>query len=95
MFGVATTQVDQNLMVMQIATEVCAKYNLECLMHEKPFMGVNGSGKHNNWSLSTTDGINLLNAGQVRPCASARLGVGGWREERGREGRRREGERGV
>jgi len=65
MFGVATSQVDQNLMVMQISDEVCAKYNLACLMHEKPFMGVNGSGKHNNWSLGTTDGINLLNAGQV------------------------------
>jgi len=65
MFGVATSQVDQNLMVMQISDEVCAKYNLACLMHEKPFMGVNGSGKHNNWSLGTPDGINLLNAGQV------------------------------
>jgi glutamine synthetase len=64
-FGVATTQSDQNLMVMQIATEVAARHNLACLLHEKPFAGINGSGKHNNWSLGTPDGVNLLNAAQV------------------------------
>jgi hypothetical protein len=53
-------------MVMQIADEVCARHGLACLMHEKPFAGVNGSGKHNNWSLGTPEGVNLLNAGQVR-----------------------------
>ena len=52
-------------MVMQIADEVCARHGLACLMHEKPFAGVNGSGKHNNWSLGTPEGVNLLNAGQV------------------------------
>ena len=45
MFGYVTSQIDQNLMVMQIAEEIAAKYNLTCLMHEKPFQGVNGSGK--------------------------------------------------
>jgi len=64
-FGPATQQIDQNLMVMQIADEICHKYNLSCLFHEKPFQGINGSGKHNNWSLITKDGINLLNAKQV------------------------------
>jgi glutamine synthetase len=45
MFGYVTSQIDQNLMVMQIAEEISAKYNLTCLMHEKPFQGVNGSGE--------------------------------------------------
>jgi len=65
MFGYATSQIDQNLMVMQIAEEVSAKYGLACLMQEKPFQGVNGSGKHNNWSMGTTDGANLLNPTQI------------------------------
>ena len=54
-------QIDQNLIVMQIATEVAAKHDLACLLQEKPFSGINGSGKHNNWSLFTTDGVGLLN----------------------------------
>jgi glutamine synthetase len=65
MFGYVTSQIDQNLMVMQIAEEVAARYNLACLLQEKPFQGINGSGKHNNWSLGTTDGVNLLNAVQI------------------------------
>jgi glutamine synthetase len=65
MYGTVTTQIDQNLMVMQIAEEVAAQYGLACLMQEKPFQGVNGSGKHNNWSIGTTDGTNLLNVGQI------------------------------
>jgi glutamine synthetase len=60
-FGFVTTQIDQNLIVMQIATEVAAKHDLACLLQEKPFSGINGSGKHNNWSLFTTDGVGLLN----------------------------------
>ena len=68
MFGYVTSQIDQNLMVMQIAEEVSARYNLACLMQEKPFMGINGSGKHNNWSMSTAEGANLLNPVQVGSC---------------------------
>jgi glutamine synthetase len=64
-FGFVTTQIDQNLMVMQIAEEVAARYNLAVLLQEKPFNGVNGSGKHNNWSIGTPEGLNLFNAGQV------------------------------
>lgn len=65
MFGTVTTQVDQNLMVMQIIEEVAASYGLAALLQEKPFAGVNGSGKHNNWSIATDDGTNLLNVGQL------------------------------
>jgi len=65
MFGIATTQIDQNLMVMQIAEEVAARHGLACLNQEKPFAGVNGSGKHNNFSVGTDTGVNLLNAEQV------------------------------
>jgi glutamine synthetase len=65
LFGTATTQIDQNLMVMQVLTEVSMKHGLACLLAEKPFNNVNGSGKHNNWSLGTLCGTNLLNPGQV------------------------------
>ena len=65
LYGFVTTQVDQNLMVMQIIDEVSVKHGLAALLHEKPFQGVNGSGKHNNWSLSTDDGTNLLNVAQL------------------------------
>ena len=60
LFGSNTTQIDQNLMVMQIIEEVAVRHGLTALLHEKPFTGVNGSGKHNNWSLATGDGIQLL-----------------------------------
>ncbi|MCQ2555360.1 MAG: glutamine synthetase III, partial [Clostridia bacterium] len=52
--------VDQNQIVMETMKRVASKHGLVCLLHEKPFLGVNGSGKHNNWSLATDDGINLL-----------------------------------
>jgi len=64
-FGTATTQIDQNLMVMQISEEVAARHGLACLNHEKPFKDVNGSGKHNNISLGTNTGVNLLNPAQL------------------------------
>jgi glutamine synthetase len=64
-FGVATTQVDQNLMVMQIMDEIAPKHGLACLAHEKPFSGINGSGKHNNWNIGTSCGTNLFNYEQV------------------------------
>ena len=65
LFGSVTTQIDQNLMVMQIIEEMAQNYNLAALLHEKPFQGVNGSGKHNNWSIATDNGTNLLNVGQL------------------------------
>ncbi|CAB9527789.1 Glutamine synthetase [Seminavis robusta] len=60
LFGTNTTQIDQNLMVMQIIEEVAAKHGLAALLQEKPFNDVNGSGKHNNWSIATRDGVNVL-----------------------------------
>lgn len=60
-YGPVVTQVDQNLMVMQIIEEVSKKHNLAGLLHEKPFDNVNGSGKHNNWSLVTSRGVSLFN----------------------------------
>lgn len=65
LFGSVITQTDQNLMVMQIAEEVARKHDLACLLQEKPFAGVNGSGKHNNWSISTLCGAQLLNPGDL------------------------------
>jgi glutamine synthetase len=60
LFGNNTTQIDQNIMVMQIIEEVAAKHGLAALLQEKPFNDVNGSGKHNNWSIATRDGVQLL-----------------------------------
>ena len=70
-FGTATTQIDQNLMVMQIMDEVAARHGLACLSHEKPFAGVNGSGKHNNISLGTNTGVNLLNPAQLAKASGS------------------------
>merc|ERR1719253_1476449 len=60
LFGTNTTQIDQNLMVMQIIEEVAPRYGLAALLQEKPFDGINGSGKHNNWSLSSDCDLHLL-----------------------------------
>ncbi|MBR2908415.1 MAG: glutamine synthetase III [Clostridia bacterium] len=62
----ATTNmaVDQNLLTMELMKRVAEKHGLACLLHEKPFAGISGSGKHNNWSLSTDLGKNLLNPGK-------------------------------
>jgi len=65
LFGSVTTQIDQNLMVMQVLEEVAAQHGLAALVQEKPFQGINGSGKHNNWSIATDNGTNLLNIGQL------------------------------
>lgn len=65
LFGTNTTQIDQNIMVMQVIEEVAAKHGLAALLQEKPFANINGSGKHNNWSIGTTDGINILNPEQI------------------------------
>lgn len=56
---------DQNQMMMRILKKVASRHGMRCLLHEKPFAGVNGSGKHNNWSLTTDDGINLLDPGKT------------------------------
>jgi len=60
LYGTNTTQIDQNLMVMQIIEEVAPRHDLAALLQEKPFNDINGSGKHNNWSIATNDGVNLL-----------------------------------
>ena len=63
-FTTTNISCDHNQLTMEIMKRVALKHNLVCLLHEKPFAGVNGSGKHNNWSLSTDDGINLLDPGK-------------------------------
>lgn len=66
LFGTVTEQVDQNIMVMQIIEETAREHGLAALLQEKPFAGVNGSGKHNNWSLMTSStGLPLLDAEAV------------------------------
>lgn len=57
--------VDHNQLVMETLKRVAGKHGLRCMLHEKPFAGVNGSGKHNNWSLTTDNGVNLLEPGQT------------------------------
>ena len=62
-YAKANVAVDSNQIVMQTLKTVAHYHGLKCILHEKPFAGVNGSGKHNNWSLTTSDGINLLEPG--------------------------------
>ena len=68
----ANTACDSNQLIMEIMKKCAAKHNLVCLLHEKPFAGVNGSGKHNNWSLSTDTGRNLFSPGKT-PSQNARF----------------------
>ena len=63
-YAEANISVDNNLVVMEILRKVAERHGLACLLHEKPFAGVNGSGKHNNWSLGTDTGVNLLDPGE-------------------------------
>ncbi len=63
-YGTANIATDHNQLVMETLKKVAERHGLVCLLHEKPFAGVNGSGKHNNWSIGTDDGINLLNPGK-------------------------------
>ena len=63
-FTTSNVAADQNALTMEIMKKVALKHGLVCLLHEKPFAGVNGSGKHNNWSISTNDGQNLLDPGK-------------------------------
>ena len=64
-FTTANISTDHNQLVMELMKKVAKRHNLECLLHEKPFAGVNGSGKHNNWSLSRDTGMNLLVPGDT------------------------------
>lgn len=63
-FSTANIATDQNQIIMEMMKKVAYKHDLACLLHEKPFKGVNGSGKHDNWSLTTSDGQNLLEPGK-------------------------------
>jgi len=65
LYGSNTTQIDQNVFIMQIIEETAAKHGLAALLQEKPFHDVNGSGKHNNWSIATRSGINFLDPDEV------------------------------
>ncbi len=64
-YAEANIAVDHNQLVMETLKKVAGRHGLQCLLHEKPFAGVNGSGKHNNWSIITDDGINLLDPGKT------------------------------
>lgn len=63
-FSISNVALDNNLLIMDILKKTASKHGLACILHEKPFEGVNGSGKHNNWSLTTDDGINLFKPGK-------------------------------
>ena len=64
-YAEANIAVDHNQLVMKTLKKVACQHGMQCLLHEKPFDGVNGSGKHNNWSITTDDGINLLDPGKT------------------------------
>jgi len=71
-FSTTNVAVDGNQLVMETLKKVARRHGMEALLHEKPFAGVNGSGKHNNWSMATDDGINLLDPGE-NPESNARF----------------------
>ncbi|MFA6807631.1 MAG: glutamine synthetase type III, partial [Eubacteriales bacterium] len=64
-FTTTNIATDHNQLIMDCLKKIALRHNLVCLLHEKPFAGVNGSGKHNNWSLSTNEGVNLLEPGKT------------------------------
>ncbi|WZL71319.1 glutamine synthetase III [Defluviitalea saccharophila] len=64
-FSTVNVAADHNQLIMELMKKIANKHNLVCLLHEKPFAGVNGSGKHNNWSISTNTGVNLLEPGET------------------------------
>ncbi len=64
-FSTTNIAADHNQLTMELMQKVAKKHNMVCLLHEKPFAGVNGSGKHNNWSISTDTGVNLLEPGDT------------------------------
>ena len=63
-FTTSNIATDHNQLTMEVMKKVAARHGMACLLHEKPFAGVNGSGKHNNWSISTNTGVNLLEPGE-------------------------------
>ncbi len=65
LFEKSSLAADHNMMVMELMRQVALRHGLVCLLHEKPFAGINGSGKHNNWSMATDDGENLLEPGKT------------------------------
>lgn len=71
-FTTTNIAADQNQLTMELMQKIARRHNMVCLLHEKPFAGVNGSGKHNNWSISTDTGINLLNPGDT-PAENAQF----------------------
>ncbi len=71
-FTTTNIATDHNQLTMEFMQKIARKHNMVCLLHEKPFAGVNGSGKHNNWSLSTNTGINLFNPGDT-PAENAQF----------------------
>lgn len=64
-FSTTNIATDHNQLTMELMKKIAGRHGLVCLLHEKPFEGINGSGKHNNWSLSTSDGVNLLEPGDT------------------------------
>jgi len=72
LFETANTATDHQMLTMETLKKVAARHGLACLLHEKPFAGINGSGKHNNWSMATDEGENLLNPGDT-PHANAQF----------------------
>ena len=71
-FETANIAADHNQLTMELMQKIARKHNMVCLLHEKPFAGVNGSGKHNNWALATDTGVNLLNPGDT-PAENAQF----------------------
>ena len=71
-FCTANIAVDHNQLTMEVMKRTARKHGFKCLLHEKPFAGINGSGKHNNWSLSTNTGVNLLDPGKT-PAENAQF----------------------
>ena len=71
-FDTANVAVDHNQLTMEVMKKVADKHGLVCLLHEKPFDGINGSGKHNNWSMITNTGVNLLEPGRT-PAENAQF----------------------
>jgi glutamine synthetase len=63
-FERTTIAVDHNMLCMEVLKQVATKHGFQCLLHEKPYAGINGSGKHNNWSMATDTGDNLLDPGK-------------------------------
>jgi glutamine synthetase len=72
LFETANLAADHQMLVMEMLKKVANRYGMTCLLHEKPFAGINGSGKHNNWSMATDEGENLLNPGDT-PHANAQF----------------------